>query len=220
MCPCVRVPVLSVTSTSTSPRSSMVMSFLTRTFFLANSREPADSEVLTRAGSSCGVMPMATEKANKAAVSQLRPMAMLTMRMLTVRTMATRIRKLEYFFRPFWKSVSSRSTASRDAMWPSSACLPVATTTPTAEPSLTMVPMRAQEARLSTFWAPGVASTVFSAGLTSPVRIDSSQEKSLTEIRRMSAGTIWPMCKRTTSPGTSSAVVTSFAAPSRSVTAL
>ena len=52
MAPSVRVPVLSVKSTSMLPRSSMVTSRLTSTFRRASSREPVDRLTLTMAGSS------------------------------------------------------------------------------------------------------------------------------------------------------------------------
>ena len=64
--PSVSVPVLSVTSTSMSPRSSMQTRRLTRTLRRASRRVPTARLVLTTAGRSWGVMPtaMASEKSS------------------------------------------------------------------------------------------------------------------------------------------------------------
>lgn len=62
MRPAVSVPVLSVKSTSTSPRSSMQTSLLTSTLRRPICRDPAARLVDTTAGSSCGVMPTATAR--------------------------------------------------------------------------------------------------------------------------------------------------------------
>ena len=60
----VRVPVLSVKSTSMFPRSSMVTSRFTSTLRRASSRDPVDRLTLTMAGRSWGVMPMAMAREN------------------------------------------------------------------------------------------------------------------------------------------------------------
>ena len=64
MRPSVKVPVLSVISTSMSPRSSMHTNRLTRTLRRASRRDPVARLALTTAGSSCGVMPTAIARAN------------------------------------------------------------------------------------------------------------------------------------------------------------
>ena len=65
--PSVSVPVLSVNSTSMSPRSSMHTSRLTSTLRRASRRDPVARLVDTTAGSSCGVMPTAMARENSSA---------------------------------------------------------------------------------------------------------------------------------------------------------
>ncbi len=89
MLPSVRVPVLSVTSTSMSPRSSIHTNRFTRTLSRANRREPVARLVLTTAGSSCGVIPTAIAKANSTESITGRRSSRLVIRMSTVRTIAT-----------------------------------------------------------------------------------------------------------------------------------
>ena len=104
--------------------------------------------------------------------------------------------------------------ASWQAMEPSSAWEPVATTTPVALPSLTMVPIRAHDLQSTTLTALGSGATLFFAGLLSPVRADSSHEKSSTFKRRTSAGTTSPSYILTMSPGTRDSTFTSENTPS------
>ena len=100
ICPFVMVPVLSVTSTSTPPRSSMHMSCFTSTLFLASIRDPAVREVETRTGRSSGVIPIATENANRAEEIHPFPRRPLIIRISSVPMKATIMRKLEYFLIP------------------------------------------------------------------------------------------------------------------------
>ncbi len=89
MAPSVRVPVLSVNSTSMLPRSSIVTSRLTSTRLRASARDPVDRLTLTIAGSSCGVIPMAIARQNRSASSSGRESATLITKIETVSTAAT-----------------------------------------------------------------------------------------------------------------------------------
>jgi hypothetical protein len=89
MRPSVNVPVLSVISTSISPRSSMHTSRLTRTLSLASRRAPVARLVLTTAGNSWGVMPTAIAKANRIESMMGRCNSRLVMRMRAVSVSAT-----------------------------------------------------------------------------------------------------------------------------------
>ncbi len=113
MWPSVRVPVLSVNSTSMSPRSSMHTSRLTSTFFSASRRDPVARLVETTAGSSCGVMPTATASENRTASMTGRPRATLITKIVTLSTPPTLANSPEKRVRPSWNSVWGwRSTQS------------------------------------------------------------------------------------------------------------
>ena len=105
MWPSVSVPVLSVNSTSMSPRSSMHTSRLTSTFFAASRRDPVARLVETTAGSSWGVMPTATARENSTASMTGRPRATLITKIVTLSTPPTLANSPEKRVRPSWNSV-------------------------------------------------------------------------------------------------------------------
>jgi hypothetical protein len=98
--PSVRVPVLSVNSTSMSPRSSMHTKRLTRTLRWASRRDPVARLVLTTAGNSCGVIPTAIAKANNTESITARCSSRLVMMMSTVSVIATHSSREENRRRP------------------------------------------------------------------------------------------------------------------------
>jgi hypothetical protein len=126
MLPSVRVPVLSVTSTSTSPRSSMQTSRFTSTFRLAMRRDPVARLVLTTAGSNCGVMPTAMARENRIESRSGRARMRLVIRMKLVSTRAIVSSSPEKRRSPIWNSVSGCRCPSPTAIRPNSACPPVA----------------------------------------------------------------------------------------------
>ena len=89
MCPSVSVPVLSVNSTSMSPRSSMHTKRLTSTLTLASRRDPVARLVLTTAGNNCGVIPTAIASANNTESITGRRSSRLVTRISTVSVIAT-----------------------------------------------------------------------------------------------------------------------------------
>ena len=95
---------------------------------------------------------------------------------------------------------------------------PVCTTTPRADPSWTIVPMNAQP---GWSWCEGsvTGATALTTGIDSPVRMPSSHSSSSTLRRRRSAGTMTPMRRATTSPGTRSVTGTRHVPPSRRTSA-
>src|SRR5487761_1967522 len=120
---------------------------------------------------------------------------------------------------PTSKAVLPASSATPAAIRPNSVRVPVWVTTPSAEPWWTIVPMKAQPGR-SWGEVTVIASTDLVTGSDSPVRTASSHCRSDTSTRRRSAGTMVPMRKTTTSPGTRSATATSTTLPSRRTWAL
>ena len=93
----------------------------------------------------------------------------------------------------------------------------MATTTASADPSWTTVPMNRHDDSSASGVPPATGSADFSAGADSPVRIDSSHARLLAERTRRSAGTMAPTPSRTMSPGTRWVTATSTARPSRRV---
>ncbi|VVC71818.1 Uncharacterised protein [uncultured archaeon] len=60
-----RVPVLSVHSTSTFPKSSIASSLFTTTFFFASIIAPLESEIVIIIGSNSGATPTAIASAKR-----------------------------------------------------------------------------------------------------------------------------------------------------------
>ena len=216
--PSVRVPVLSVSSTSMSPRSSIQTSRLTRTPFRARRRDPVARLVVTTAGRSCGVIPTAMASENSSDSSSGRSRIRLITKIEVVSTPATWTSSTENFRRPVWNSVTSWRSPRPAAMRPNSARAPVSTTTARPPPPRTTVPMNAHD-DISASSAPGGPGAAdFSAGMDSPVSTDSSHSRASTSVNRTSAGTICPNVSCTTSPGTSSRTSIGREWPSRRTT--
>ena len=190
------------------PRSSIATSRLTSTRLRASAREPLDSPTVTTAGMSSGVIPTAIASENSRASSSGLWNAMLKMKIVMESTPAMRTRNVENPLKPCWNADAVARSASPDAMAPNAVARPVATTTPRPAPSWTIVPMKAQEQR-STPVASGCGADDFGTGIDSPVRTASSHSNKSTSRSRMSAGTILPTSRLTTSPGTIPVVSTS-----------
>ena len=92
---------------------------------------------------------------------------------------------------------------------------PVATTTASAAPSCTTVPMNRHDDSSASGAPVATGSGDFSAGTDSPVRIDSSHSRLLAVRSRRSAGTIEPTPRCTMSPGTRCVTSTLTDSPSR-----
>ena len=91
-------------------------------------------------------------------------------------------------------------------MCPSSVSCPVAMTTPTPPPALTVVPEKTRLVRSPSGSSPCSASVCLSTTVDSPVSIASSTRKLCASIRRISAGIRSPARKTIISPGTISVV--------------
>ena len=118
--------------------------------------------------------------------------------------------------------VFSSSTSFMSAwIWPICVPSPVATTTPTARPPATIVPLNSIESRSEMVFTLAALTAAVSLRwftLLSPVSIDSSTASVTVSSSRMrqSAGTLSPCCTRTISPGTRSALsISSSQSPSR-----
>ena len=170
----------------------MQTSLLTSTFRLAISREPAARLVETTAGSSCGVMPTAIASENSSASMIGLCSTTLITKIVLVSAIATSTSSTENLRSPAWNSVSSCRAPSPTAIRPNSACEPVATTMPRPEPARTTVPISTQSDRSASIVPSGTGSGFFSAGIDSPVRIDSSHSSPGLASSRRSAGTTSP----------------------------
>jgi hypothetical protein len=187
--PSVSVPVLSVNSTSMSPRSSTQTSRLTSTLRWASCREPAARLVETTAGSSCGEIPTAIDSENSSASSTGLCSATLMTKIAPVSAPATWTSSIENFRSPTWNSVSGCCCPRPTAIRPNSASPPVATTTPVPDPARTTVPISAQELSSASGVPAPTGPADFSAGRDSPVSTDSSHSRPATASSRRSAGT-------------------------------
>ncbi|MND86212.1 hypothetical protein D3C80_781660 [compost metagenome] len=91
-------------------------------------------------------------------------------------------------------------------MWPSSVSCPVAITTPTPPPALTVVPENTRLVRSPSDNSPVRGRICLSTTVDSPVRIASSTRKLCASISRISAGILSPARSTIISPGTISVV--------------
>ncbi len=111
--------------------------------------------------------------------------------------------------------------ASRPEIWPTSVAIPVAVTTISPRPRVTVEFMYAISTRSpSATTAPATASTDLETGVLSPVSAASSISSVAATRRRPSAGTLSPASKTATSPGTRSSAGTSTSSPPRRTCAL
>lgn len=132
--------------------------------------------------------------------------------MSALSTSATRIRSTENRRRPSWKSVCGwlvpQVVRDPSELGPASG----RDDDGLGRPAATTVPMRAQLGRSETRVASGRAAVALVTAVDSPVIIDSSHSGPWTSSNRTSAGTTWPSCSRTRSPGTSAVTSTSAGA--------
>jgi hypothetical protein len=116
---------------------------------------------------------------------------------------------------PRSNSVSGGRYLSRSDTLPNSVAFPVRTTSTSAEPLMTCVPMNSELVRFASDVSAGRSAGIFSAGYDSPVNGASSTYSSLDETTLQSPGTPSPAFRMTMSPGTMSSKGTSFSLPSR-----
>jgi len=92
---------------------------------------------------------------------------------------------------------------------PNSVCIPVATTTPSADPSVTVVPRKSMFSRSANGRSFSIGSVRFPTGTDSPANAASSTRRLLASIKRRSAGTTSPASCSTMSPGTKASATVS-----------
>ena len=101
-------------------------------------------------------------------------------------------------------------------MWPTSVAIPVATTTNSPEPRVTLVFMYTMSVRSPSGVSPvRTAAVPFDTGRLSPVSADSATSRVAARSSRPSAGTMSPASIATMSPGTSCSAGSCASAPSR-----
>ena len=145
----VRVPVLSVQSTSMAPRFWMASSRRTMTFLRAMKAAPRTRLAETTVGSISGVRPTATDRAKSAASTQsplVKPLMKKTMG--TMQAMK-RISSQDTALTPLSKLVRVVVSAIWRAREPNRVALPTASTRARAEPLTTLLPMKARSAQSS-----------------------------------------------------------------------
>jgi hypothetical protein len=207
---CVRVPVLSVQSTSIAPKFWMALSCLTMTFCLESATAPMARVPETIIGSISGVRPTAMASAKKnASFQSCLSVPLMRKTMIVITTMKRMSRRLTPRM-PFSKLVGARLPTTLRAMPPRYVLSPVQRTMAVAVPLTTFVPWNARLS-ISKGLAEGrwTAAAVFSTGSDSPVSTACVTKRSFAESRRTSAGIMSPAESFTMSPGTRSRMGTS-----------
>ena len=177
---------------------------------------------MTTAGRFSGMAPTAKATAAVKTTVNLSPRARL-------RTIDT-TRATPAIHRICWVSLSSWrvrgvltacSACSIPEMWPTSVAIPVAVTTNSPEPRVTLVFMYTMSERSpSGVPAPSTGSVPLATGRLSPVSADSAISIVAARSSRPSAGTMSPASIETMSPGTSCSAGISCSCPSRIALAL
>ena len=138
----VNVPVLSVQSTSTAPKFWIELIFLITVPFFAILEAPLTRLVVTIIGSISGVNPTATDKPNRKASIQS-PLVSPLITMTVGAMIAINLIKMnEVFLIPNSKFVKSGLVLKDFATSPNNVRFPVAITTPSALPLMTLLPIK------------------------------------------------------------------------------
>src|SRR6516164_5097755 len=218
----VSVPVLSELIAEVEPRVSVEASRFMIAPTLASAWVPEARIVVTTAGRFSGMAPMAKATAALKTAVNVSP----RIRFKTIDTISATpaIHKI------CWVSLSSCrvsgvlaacSSCSIPEMWPTSVAIPVAVTTNSPAPLVTLVFMYTMSVRSpSGVSAPSTVSVPFDTGRLSPVSADSATSSVAAFSSLPSAGTMSPASMATTSPGTSCPAGISASAPSRRTLAL
>ena len=213
----VSVPVLSVQMTETAPNVSMAGRRRTMAFLPAMALTPIAMVMVRTAGKPSG-MAATDRPTTDMKVSEKSAFRMNTPKESRAAPI-NRMRMVNHFAKAFiWRSrgVWSRSTEeSMPLMRPISVFMPVATTSPSAWPAVTMVPLKAQPVRSPSGASAWDTPTDLSTATDSPVRMASCIRRWLDSINLRSAGTRSPASTNTTSPGTTVSASTVTRRPSR-----
>ncbi len=216
----VRVPVLSVHSTSIEPRFWMAGRRFTMTCWRDMRSAPCASVTDTIIGRSSGVSPTASAIANRNDSSRGLCVAVLTSSTKSTISTVTRMINRPNWRRPISDAVGGGSRASSAAMPAMAIFAPVPQTRNRPAPLTIEVPMKTALAASASSVASWCRSPAcFSTGNDSPVRSAWLTKRCCASSSRPSAGTRLPARSSTTSPGTTCARVTSCGVPLRSTLA-
>ena len=213
------VPVLSEQITSQQPSVSTEWSRLIITLRFASFVTPIERIIVTTTIKLSGIAATAMATAVISDSDQccfIKKMSIININTAIAST--TIVITLPNLSKLFWRVVGSScfSLLSISAILPISASWPVATITPAPLPYVTTL-----EEKHIFFLSPSAvfsfkaSSTDFSTATLSPVSMDSSHFKLAHSKSRISAGTTSPASNKTTSPTTSSFVLTNTSLPSR-----
>src|SRR5664280_2240554 len=213
----VSVPVLSVQMCEVQPSVSTAASRLTIAPWRASRVAPMARVNATTAGRPSGMVATARDTAVRN--SSVNDWPRSSPRTKTTSTTAPASAVSVRASWSIWRCSGVRSDlapASNPAMAPIWVPVPVAVTTKTARPRVTMVFMKTMSMR-SASGVPESATAAVSlaTGSDSPVRVASCTSSAITCSSRPSAGTRSPASITTTSPGTRSAASSSSRTPSR-----
>ena len=212
----VSVPVLSVRITLVEPSVSTAESCSTSALRRAIRRTPRASARVATIGSPSGTV--ATASAIAVLMTSVISFPLNRPRIPMTVTRAMQSHPIT-FPRESIRSSSgvflSAAFCTRAVIRPSSVCMPVLTTTPSAFPLVMAVPLNSMLSRSAISVSSGSTSIVFSTGTDSPVRSDSSLCTLDAASNRTSAVTTSPPSKRTMSPGTKFSADTRCATPPR-----
>ncbi len=214
------VPVLSVQSRFTDPKSWTADSRLTITSFWAKRRAPREREKVSTRGRASGITDTARAMAKMSSWEiSTSPPSMRTLARTTNTNVMTVVFKMNLLMRstPLTSSLSAWTEDALAEMAASFVLTPVAVTSATALPRTTTAPCR--RSCSSPISAPPTPPSADAArletGMLSPVKVVSSTNRSRDSRTVASAGTMSPDSRLSMSPGTRSSVTTSCSLPSR-----
>ena len=189
---------------------------------LASCCVPQARMVVTTVGSPTGIAAMAKATAALKTAMNVSPRARFSA--IDATSAMPAITRICPVSRSIWRVsgvLTSCSSASIPEMWPTSVAIPVAVTTNSPAPRVTLVFMYTMSVRSpSGVPAPATGSVPLATGRLSPVSADSSTSSVAAFSSRPSAGTISPASIATMSPGTSCPAGISASWPSRLTLAL
>ena len=216
------MPVLSELIAEVEPSVSVEASRFMIAPALASCSVPQARMVVTTVGSPTGIAAMAKATAALKTARNVSPRARFSA--IDATSAMPAITRICSSSRSIWRVsgvLTSCSSASIPEMWPTSVAIPVAVTTNSPAPRVTLVFMYTMSARSpSGVPAPCTGSVPLAAGRLSPVSADSSASSVAAFSSRPSAGTTSPASIATMSPGTSCPAGISASWPSRLTLAL
>jgi len=201
----VRVPVLSLHRTSIPAISSIAVILFVMAPCWESLWEPIAIVTDNTVGMAMGIPPI--KSTNRLSIPSLylrRWIGYMTMSSMMIPTAIEQMQKLPIAVSTFWKCPTWLVLSTRCAAFPKKVCTPVAMTTASISPFLTVDPENTSSEEL------------FVTGRDSPVKADWSTLRGSPSRRRASAGMISPNLMLIMSPGTKIAASCSLHRPSLS----